>query len=426
MKKNQTGFTLIELILYIALVSIFITGAIFFAWDVIYGREKAFQQQIVEQNSRAILARIAYEIRRASDINSVTSSSIQLENGVNDTTISLSSGTVQTTTGGAGPFSLSSNQVVVTDLSFTNLTSANNNTNNIDISITVRQAQAVVSGQFEAQTTMNQSVELNTAFNSGRALLIDATNLTLAGGDKKIENITLDNTGSSSLTIDKITPTWTGGAQIEKIKIEGTDYWKHNGAGTPNGKQDSGTELDIDNYPVATSGGPFTIDEIKFSSAMDAKNLTLLFTLLDGSTRTMALTNLGSGGGGGGTCSQEADCLSFTYNQLAGGDKKMEFTLQNTGSVDIRLDKVTLTWTGGETPRQTKKIKIDNNIVYDNGEVNSGTQITLDSPFTLSAGTSYSSNTNFEFKKKINGSTFTSIVFEMQDGTTLTVPSFSP
>src|SRR3989338_5449622 len=101
--KNNRGFTLIELILYIALVSIFITGAISFSWDVVYGREKAYQLQIVEQNGRSALARISYEIRRAKDIQSVSASQIVLDNGGSTTTINLSSGAIQITTGGTGP-----------------------------------------------------------------------------------------------------------------------------------------------------------------------------------------------------------------------------------------------------------------------------------------------------------------------------------
>src|SRR3989344_8835546 len=72
------GFTLIELILYIAIVGIFISGAILFAWDIIYGRVRSNAQQQVSQNLRLAGKRMIYEIRNASDVNSISASSLSL------------------------------------------------------------------------------------------------------------------------------------------------------------------------------------------------------------------------------------------------------------------------------------------------------------------------------------------------------------
>jgi len=69
--KRNSGFTLVELILYIALVSIFLTGVIMFTWDILYGRVKSYVQEEVNQNSRFAAKRIIYEIRNASGVNSV-------------------------------------------------------------------------------------------------------------------------------------------------------------------------------------------------------------------------------------------------------------------------------------------------------------------------------------------------------------------
>lgn len=276
---KQQGFTLVELILYIALISIFVTGAIFFSLDIVYGREKAFAQQMVEQNGRSALARIAYEIRRADDINSVSASSIELENGANDTTISLSSGTVQITTGGAGPYDLTSNQVNVSALSFTNLTSTSENTKGINVNITVQQAQSGVAKPFEATTTMSESVELNRQFNDSRALLMDASNASLEGGGKKIEDTTLQNTGSSNITIDKMTVSWTGGtsgSQLKKIEIDGDTVWDTN--------TDSGTEVDITNVTITSGADSIDIDKIEFTKSMSGAVITVQFKMTDGST----------------------------------------------------------------------------------------------------------------------------------------------
>ena len=69
-RKTQLGYTLIELLLYVALVGIFITGAITFAWDSIYAREKASNMQKVEQEARMAMQRIGYEIRKVNTVES--------------------------------------------------------------------------------------------------------------------------------------------------------------------------------------------------------------------------------------------------------------------------------------------------------------------------------------------------------------------
>lgn len=269
------GFTLIELILYIALVSIFVTGAIFFAWDIIYGREKAFQQQIVEQNARAALARIVYEIRRADDINSVSSSSIELENGANDTTISLSSGTVQITTGGVGPYDLTSNQVIITSLAFTDLTATSEDTKGINVSLTAQQAATGVADQFEAQTTMSESVELNTQFNDSRSLLIDASSYLLSA---LLGQVYLQNLGGSNIIIDKITISWTGvsGGNVKEIKIDNVVVWQ--------GEEPSGMELDVTNVTVVADADAIDIEKIDFDQDLSGAVMIVKFTMTDGSS----------------------------------------------------------------------------------------------------------------------------------------------
>lgn len=272
---KKAGFTLIELILYIALIAIFITGAIFFAWDVIYGREKVFQQQVVEQNARAALARIAYEIRRANDINSVSATSIELENGANDTTISLSSETVQITTDGIGPYDLTSNQVVVTSLAFTDYSSTNQDTKGINVSLTVSQAATEVSDQFEAQTTMSESVELNTQFNDARSLLIDASSYLLSS---LLEEMFLQNLSETDVVIDAVTISWTGvsGGNIKEVKIDNTVVWQ--------GEEPSGTELDITNVTVTAGADAIEVEKIDFDTNLSGAKLTIKFTMTDGSS----------------------------------------------------------------------------------------------------------------------------------------------
>jgi type II secretory pathway pseudopilin PulG len=283
--KNAMGFTLIELILYIGLIAIFVTGAIYFAWDASYAREKAFQNQVAEQNARSILARIAYEIRRAKEINSVSSGSITLENGANDTTISLSSGTVQITTQGTGPFSLSSNQVYVTSLAFSQPGSSDEDTKNIFVEISLRQADPDVTEEFEAATSMSISAELNSQFSQSRQLLMDLTNGQLSSNSKSIIGLNIQNTGDSTLTIDKLGISWSGtigGENITRIIVGGTTVWT--------GSQPSGSILDLTNYNLATSSGVASIISMDFDNQMDDGELNFEFIFSDGSVNKSLLT----------------------------------------------------------------------------------------------------------------------------------------
>lgn len=139
-KKSKGGFTLIELILYVALVSIFISGAILFAWDIIYGSEKAAIQRQVNQNTRLVARRIAYEIRNASAINAVSASDLCLasaDSARNPTHIYLSSEQIVMEWGGgssdctsmSNSETLTDTELTVDDLTFTDLSSGTDSYN---------------------------------------------------------------------------------------------------------------------------------------------------------------------------------------------------------------------------------------------------------------------------------------------------------
>ena len=63
--KKQQGFTLIEMILYIGIVSIFLGGVVRVAWNSIYGRVKAQVMEHVNYAARFTGKRMMYEIRNA-------------------------------------------------------------------------------------------------------------------------------------------------------------------------------------------------------------------------------------------------------------------------------------------------------------------------------------------------------------------------
>lgn len=137
----QNGFTLIELLLYITIFTIVLSSLIPFGWNIIYGNAKSSSQQEVYSQARFISERIKYKIRSAQNIQSVSSSQIILNDfdpNKNPTTISCSSGniTIQEGPNPAPVTNLNSNTITINPCTFTNYSSADSKTKNIQFSFT--------------------------------------------------------------------------------------------------------------------------------------------------------------------------------------------------------------------------------------------------------------------------------------------------
>ena len=65
MKK---GFTFIELLIYIALLSVILNAGIYLFWQIIEGRAKSISYNEVLSNLRFIFEKISYEAKRAKSI----------------------------------------------------------------------------------------------------------------------------------------------------------------------------------------------------------------------------------------------------------------------------------------------------------------------------------------------------------------------
>ncbi|OGK14255.1 hypothetical protein A3A93_00950 [Candidatus Roizmanbacteria bacterium RIFCSPLOWO2_01_FULL_38_12] len=139
--------TLIELILYVALISIFISGMVVFAWDFIYSAAKTKVHREVNQNLRLASKRIIYEIRNASQVQSISSSDICLGSATserNPTRIYSSNGNLHIAWGGGSinctgmtnDEVLTSNKITVPSLTFSDHSSGSNSSN-IQFSLTV-------------------------------------------------------------------------------------------------------------------------------------------------------------------------------------------------------------------------------------------------------------------------------------------------
>ncbi|TSC55425.1 MAG: Uncharacterized protein G01um101418_909 [Parcubacteria group bacterium Gr01-1014_18] len=127
------------------------------------------------------------------------------------------------------------------------------------------------------------------------SLNINTADITLSGDNKEIRSLHLQNTGTTPITIDKMTVSWTGNdsSLIERIRIGVDTVWSLTGPGTPTGSQPRGTELNIVDYSI---NGTTTvdIDNMKFSLPMENTNMSITFTMGDSSQKTV---NFAVGGG---------------------------------------------------------------------------------------------------------------------------------
>jgi len=148
----QRGFTLIETIIYIAIIGGVIGAFVSFALSVSNSSNKTYAVQEVQANSRVSLDIITKKIQAATGVNT-TSSTFDFDPGVlslsfassalDPTIIQLNAddGILQIIEGLGDPISITSDEVEVTNLQFTNLTGASNK-ENIKIDITVEFANA--------------------------------------------------------------------------------------------------------------------------------------------------------------------------------------------------------------------------------------------------------------------------------------------
>ena len=141
--NNRLGFTFIELILYISIITIMLSALIPFAWSVIGSGVKSSAEQEVFSQARYVSERIKYEIRNANSINSVNSpiNTIDLNTSTNATTvIDLNSGKIRIKYGAGTAIPLNSTDTAASLLTFTNYTSADNKTKHIQFTFTMGDA----------------------------------------------------------------------------------------------------------------------------------------------------------------------------------------------------------------------------------------------------------------------------------------------
>ena len=163
LKIKEKGFTFIELILYVAILTIILSALVPFAWNAVETGVKSAVQQEVNANARYISERIKYEIRNSTGINSVAATSISLATSTpatNPTIIDLSAGNIRIKQGAGSTMNLNSANTVVNSLTFTNYTSGNNKTKHIQFVMTVAASFAAARHEYQDSVVLESSAEL--------------------------------------------------------------------------------------------------------------------------------------------------------------------------------------------------------------------------------------------------------------------------
>ena len=141
---KQAGFTLIELILYVVLVTLMLGTLIPFAWNVIEGGVKVSVEQEVYSQARYLSERIKKEVRSAASVSVCSSSQLYLINPVagnsirfcfGSNAVTFNQGNPPSACPGAAANRLHSTDTSVTAFSCTNYTAVN--TDNVQVNFTM-------------------------------------------------------------------------------------------------------------------------------------------------------------------------------------------------------------------------------------------------------------------------------------------------
>jgi prepilin-type N-terminal cleavage/methylation domain-containing protein len=147
--RDKNGFTLVELLIYIAIIGMVMTTFVYFGMTIFDYRNKSNAAQEVQANERMALSLMSQKIRGAKDVN-IASSTFNSDPGVlslvmddiskNPTIFSLTKadGSLQIAEGGTSTTTVTSKNVLITNLVFTNLTATSGIAEDIGINMTMQ------------------------------------------------------------------------------------------------------------------------------------------------------------------------------------------------------------------------------------------------------------------------------------------------
>jgi prepilin-type N-terminal cleavage/methylation domain-containing protein len=159
--KSQSGFTLMELLVYIAIIAITLTITSVITFEIIQAKQKSEITRETQENTRFILQRMTREIRWASSI---------LNFAPNDITLNTDMGPVRFYLGGVGSdqlfiekggvsYELTTNKVKITNLTMTRITPPNA-PESIQINITAENRIVSAKGEYTGKTNLVTAASL--------------------------------------------------------------------------------------------------------------------------------------------------------------------------------------------------------------------------------------------------------------------------
>lgn len=147
MSNIKKGFTFLEMILYVAIVSFFVGGVVIYAWNIILGDVKSSVIREVDDNLRIVSSKLSYEIRNAQSVTLNSGSSITLtldDASRNPTLIDLDNGRIRFGFGSSGactyasPCYLTGSDIIVETFNLEDLSDPAGTAQIIRYSITLR------------------------------------------------------------------------------------------------------------------------------------------------------------------------------------------------------------------------------------------------------------------------------------------------
>lgn len=173
LRHNQEGMTLVEILVVMFLFLLISTFSINFLIMSVTGHAKAQANIEVQEHARTAMQRIVYEVRRAQGIEASTdldtnlalssASSFDLDMPDVDrdpTTFKVVSGILTLKQGADTAQELTSDDVAVTNLVFSDRSSANGRSRNIVIDLTVTHADPTGAASLDIEYHLQASAEL--------------------------------------------------------------------------------------------------------------------------------------------------------------------------------------------------------------------------------------------------------------------------
>lgn len=175
-RYHKRGFTLVESLIYATIIVFVAIVAIGLILNILEGQAKSKTMYSVQENARLVMERSVQEIHAAQDINIGSSDfdinladptnagkklSLQMrDSGLNPTEIDVSSYVARIKQGSSSVEEISSDNIKITKLIFTNLSSPNGRSKNIQIELTAEHPNPENLPHFNAVYSLTTSVEV--------------------------------------------------------------------------------------------------------------------------------------------------------------------------------------------------------------------------------------------------------------------------